>query len=86
MGVPVMLNYYLIINTGFSPLNTGAAASLYATNTFPSLVSALKENEYYSVSFISDKKDFWNLRAATIAYGFDKLYDQLQSDGGLART
>lgn len=72
----------LIINTGLLPLNTGAAASLYATNTFPSLASALKERKYYSVSFICDKKSFWNQGVTTIAYGFDKLYDQLQGDEG----
>ena len=72
----------LIINTGLLPLNTGAAASLYATNAFPSLASALKERKYYSVSFICDKKSFWNQGATTIAYGFDKLYDQLQGDEG----
>lgn len=72
----------LIINTGLLPLNTGAASSLYATNTFPSLASALKERKYYSVSFICDNKNFWNQGATTIAYGFDKLYDQLQGDEG----
>lgn len=70
----------LLINTGLLPLRTGAASSLCATNAFPSLPVALKEQGYTSVSFICDEKNYWNQEATTIAYGFDKLYDRMQGD------
>lgn len=70
----------LIINTGLLPLSTGAASSLCATNTFPSLPSALKEKGYTSISFICDNRTFWNQGHTTIAYGFNYLYDQMQKD------
>lgn len=68
----------LIINTGFLPLNVGAASSLCVGNEFPSLTKALKTKGYTSVSFICDGEDFWNQGATSIAYGFDKLYDKMQ--------
>lgn len=68
----------LLINTGLLPLSTGAASSLCATNTFPSLAKALKSKEYQSVSFLCDDKTYWNQSATSIAYGFDQLYDNLQ--------
>lgn len=71
----------LIINTGLLPLATGAASSLCATNTFPSIAFALKEKSYVSASFICDDKTYWNQGATTVAYGFDYLYDRLQGDG-----
>lgn len=70
----------LLINTGLLPLYTGAASSLCATNTFPSLAFALKEKGYTSISFICDNRTFWNQGHTTIAYGFNKLYDRLQKD------
>lgn len=70
----------LLINTGLLPLTTGAASSLYAANEFLSLAAALKEKGYSSVSFICDDATFWNQAATTTAYGFDKLYDQMQGD------
>lgn len=70
----------LIINTGLLPLMTGAASSLCATNTFPSLPSALKEKGYTSISFICDNRTFWNQGHTTIAYGFNHLYDQMQKE------
>lgn len=72
----------LIINTGLLPLATGATSSLCATNTFPSLPSALKEKGYNSISFICDSRTFWNQGCTTIAYGFNKLYDHLQKKDG----
>lgn len=68
----------LIINTGFLPLNVGAASSLCVGNEFLSLTKALKTKGYTSVSFICDGEDFWNQGATSIAYGFDKLYDKMQ--------
>ena len=68
----------LIINTGFLPLNVGAASSLCVDNEFPSLTKALKTKGYTSVSFICDGEDFWNQGATSIAYGFDQLYDKMQ--------
>lgn len=70
----------LLINTGLLPLTTGAASSLCASNTFPSLAAALKQRGYTSVSLICDEKNYWNQEATTIAYGFDKLYDGMQGD------
>lgn len=70
----------LLINTGLLPLTTGAASSLYASNKFPSLATALKEKGYSSVSFICDDATFWNQAATTPAYGFDQLYDRMQGD------
>lgn len=69
----------LIINTGLLPLNTGAAASLCADNTFPSLPHALKEKGYYTASLTCDDKDFWNQGRTSAAYGFDKLCAGLQN-------
>lgn len=70
----------LIINTGFLPLNVGAVSSLCVDNEFPSLTKALKTKGYTSVSFICDGEDSWNQGAASIAYGFDKLYDKMQGN------
>lgn len=72
----------LLINTGLLPLASGAASSLYATNTFSSLPFALKRKGYVSASFICDNKTFWNQGATSIAYGFDYLHDGLQGDTG----
>lgn len=71
----------LIINTGLLPLNTRAAASLFADNVFPSLASELARRGYESASFICDEKDFWNQGRTTVAYGFHRLFDKLQQDG-----
>lgn len=70
----------LLINTGLLPLTTGAASSLCAANTFPSLAAALKMQGYTSVSFICDEKNYWNQEATTIAYGFDRLYAGMEGD------
>lgn len=69
-----------MINTGLLPLTTGAASSLCAANTFPSLAAALKMQGYTSVSFICDEKNYWNQEATTIAYGFDRLYAGMEGD------
>lgn len=70
----------LLINTGLLPLATGAASSLCANNTYPSIASALRQKHYFSASFICDEKTFWNQGATTISYGFDQLYDQMQGE------
>ena len=67
----------LLINTGLLPINTGAVSALYSTNYFLSLPKALKQQGYYTASFICDAKDFWSQGTMSESFGFDKLYDNL---------
>lgn len=81
----------LMINTGLLPLTDGAASSLYAFNSYPALAKALKQKGYGSSLYICDSKKYWNQGATAVAYGIERVYDELASqkkelsDGDLFR-
>lgn len=70
----------LMLNTGLLPINTGATATLYGLNEYPSLAKALKIKGYSSMSFITGDKNFWNQGTTTRSYGFDRLYDHMEGN------
>lgn len=76
----------LLINAGLLPLATGATCGTHNANVFPSLPDALKKKGYTSVSLICDSRQFWNQETMAIAYHFDKLYDNLMEDEGVAKA
>lgn len=70
----------LIINTGLLPIETGAAASLFGTNDYPSLPKSLKQKGYETSLLLCDNSAYWNQHATSLGYGYDHLYDQLADD------
>lgn len=67
----------LLLNTGLLPIQTGATASLFGTNDYPSLPKALRQRGYNSSLLLTDNKAYWNQHATSIGYGYDKVYDYL---------
>lgn len=82
----------LLINTGLLPLADGAASSLYAHNNYHGLPKALKQKGYSSSLYLCDDKKYWNQGATSIAYGFDRVCDNIApemhvlSDGELFKV
>lgn len=76
----------LLLNTGLLPIVTGAAASLYGTNEYPSLSKALSGYGYTSVSLLCDDKAYWNQEATSKGYGFGKLYDRMAKGNSMIRA
>lgn len=76
----------LLLNTGLLPLNVGATSGLCSANNYPSLPLALKSKGYTSASIICDKKEYWNQEAMTLAYHFDKLYDNMMGNEGVEKA
>lgn len=75
----------LIINTGLLPIENGATATIFGSNTYKSLPDALRQVGYKSVSCITDARTLWNQGTTTKSYGFDELHDNLKGDAPMCR-
>lgn len=63
----------LIYDTGLLPMKRGAAATMHATNTFPSLAQSM--GRAHSLMFIADSRRVWNYDTSASNYGYSRLYD-----------
>lgn len=71
----------LICLNGLLPIYNGATAMRYASNTYPSWVTAMPART--KQCFTASQRHIWNQERNTYAYGFDYLFAEAVSDAVL---
>ncbi len=68
----------LMYNTGLLPLKGIATVMIYGDNDFGSLVKRLRPAR--AMEFIGEIRSLWNHASTTVAYGYDRLVDNISGN------